>query len=72
VRTREGKKALVAVPPGTVDGARLRLGGLGYEDDGRRGDQIVIVRVRPAGGGEKEKPTRKRARRRSGKKSAGG
>lgn len=43
VRTREGKKAIVTVPPDTPSGTRLRLPGLGYALDGHRGDQIVEV-----------------------------
>jgi molecular chaperone DnaJ len=48
VKTREGKKALVTVPPGAQDGQRLRLPGLGYAMEGRRGDQIVVLEVRDA------------------------
>jgi molecular chaperone DnaJ len=43
VKTREGRKAIVTVPPGTAGGTRLRLPGLGYAMDGKRGDQIVEV-----------------------------
>lgn len=45
VKTREGKKAVVTVPAGAQDGQRLRLPGLGYAVGGKRGDQIVELRV---------------------------
>lgn len=46
VKTLDGRKALVTVPPGTKNGERLRLPGLGYPGPhGRKGDQYVEVHV---------------------------
>jgi DnaJ-class molecular chaperone len=43
-----GKDVNVHIPPGTEDGARLRLPGQGPEGmDGRRGDAIVAITVLP-------------------------
>lgn len=45
VRSLRGGKVELKVPPGTQSGAQFRLKGLGIEKEGRRGDQIVRVRV---------------------------
>ncbi len=37
--------ATLNVPPNTVSGARLRMRGLGLEQDGRRGDFYAVVRL---------------------------
>ena len=45
VRTADGKKILLKIPPGTQPGRKLRIKGQGVEKAGRRGDQIVTIRV---------------------------
>lgn len=45
VRTLDGKKVVLRVPPGTQPGRKFRIKGLGIEKDGRRGDQLVAVQV---------------------------
>jgi len=45
VRTVDGKKILLRIPPGTQPGRKLRIKGQGVEKGGRRGDQIVTIRV---------------------------
>ena len=45
VRTLEGKKITIRVPPGTAAGKRLRVRGQGIEKDGARGDLIVEIQV---------------------------
>ena len=45
VRTVDGKKVVLTIPPGTQPGTRFRLPGLGIERGGRKGDQIVEVQV---------------------------
>jgi molecular chaperone DnaJ len=45
VRTLDGKKVLLKVPPGTQPGRKFRIKGLGLERGGRRGDQLVGVQV---------------------------
>ncbi len=56
VRTLRGRKERLVVPPGTSDGSVIRLEGEGIEFGGKRGDQIVEIRV--------EARTRRRARAR--------
>ncbi|MBL8984072.1 MAG: J domain-containing protein, partial [Gemmatimonadetes bacterium] len=41
VRTLDGKKVTIKVPPGTGSGKRFRVRGQGIEKDGQRGDLIV-------------------------------
>ncbi|MBK8248765.1 MAG: J domain-containing protein [Gemmatimonadetes bacterium] len=41
VRTLDGKKVTLKVPPGTGSGKRFRVRGQGIEKDGQRGDLIV-------------------------------
>ncbi|HEY7462234.1 MAG TPA: J domain-containing protein [Gemmatimonadota bacterium] len=45
VRTLRGQKVELKIPPGTQTGESFRLKGLGIEKDGKRGDQIVRVKV---------------------------
>jgi len=45
VRTLEGEKQELAIPPGTQSGEEFRLKGHGIEKNGKRGDQVVRVRV---------------------------
>ncbi len=45
VRTIDGKKVVLKVPPGTQPGQRFRIKGEGVEKNGRKGDQIVAVKV---------------------------
>jgi molecular chaperone DnaJ len=45
VRTLDGKKVVLRVPPGTQPGRKFRIKGLGIEKGGRRGDQLVAVQV---------------------------
>lgn len=45
VRTVDGKKILLKLPPGTQPGRKLRIKGMGVPKGGQRGDQIVTVRV---------------------------
>ncbi len=45
VRTIEGKRVVLRVPPGTQSGTRFRIRGQGIEKGDRVGDQIVEVEV---------------------------
>ena len=45
VRTVEGKKVVLRIPPGTQSGRKFRIKGMGLEKAGRRGDQLVEVQV---------------------------
>jgi molecular chaperone DnaJ len=45
VRTLDGKKVMLRIPPGTQPGRRFRIKGQGIEKNGRRGDQLVGVLV---------------------------
>jgi molecular chaperone DnaJ len=45
VKTLDGKKVTVKIPPGTTSGKRFRVPGQGIERDGRKGDLIVEVQV---------------------------
>ncbi len=45
VKTLDGKRVVLKLPPGTQHGQRFRITGLGIERNGRRGDQYVEVRV---------------------------
>jgi molecular chaperone DnaJ len=46
VRTLDGKRVVLTVPPGTQSGTKFRIRGQGIEKDGRRGDQFVRVQVK--------------------------
>jgi molecular chaperone DnaJ len=45
VRTLDGTKVVLRVPPGTQPGRKFRIKGMGVEKAGRRGDQLVAVQV---------------------------
>lgn len=45
VRTVDGKKVALRIPPGTQSGTRFRISGQGVEKNGRRGDQYVHVQI---------------------------
>src|SRR6266581_3320526 len=45
VKTLDGKRVVLKVPPGTQHGQRFRIARQGIEKNGRRGDQYVEVRV---------------------------
>jgi molecular chaperone DnaJ len=45
VRTLDGKKVVLRIPPGTQPGRKFRVKGLGIEKNGVRGDQLVQVNV---------------------------
>lgn len=45
VRTLDGKKVAIRIPPGSAAGKRFRIPGQGIEKDGRRGDMIVEVTI---------------------------
>ena len=45
VRTLDGKKVMLRIPPGTQPGRKFRIKGLGLEKNGRKGDQLVVAQV---------------------------
>jgi molecular chaperone DnaJ len=45
VRTLDGKKVMLRIPPGTQPGRKFRIKGQGLEKNGRRGDQLVGVQL---------------------------
>ena len=45
VRTVDGKKVSLRVPPGTQSGTKFRVTGQGIEKGGKRGDQYVQVKI---------------------------
>ena len=45
VRTLDGKKVAVRIPPGTASGRRFRIRGQGIEKNDRRGDLIVETSI---------------------------
>jgi molecular chaperone DnaJ len=45
VRTLDGKRVAIRIPPGTPTGKRFRVRGHGIEKDGAKGDLIVQVDV---------------------------
>lgn len=45
VRTLDGRRVVLKLPPGTQHAHRFRIAGQGIEKNGRRGDQYVEVRV---------------------------
>lgn len=45
VRTLDGKKVTVKIPPGTPSGKRFRVPGQGIERDGQRGDMLIEVTI---------------------------
>jgi molecular chaperone DnaJ len=45
VRTLDGKKVTIRIPPGTPSGKRFRVRGQGIEKDGTRGDMIIEAAI---------------------------
>jgi len=45
VKTVDGRKVALRIPPGTQSGTRFRIAGQGIEKSGRRGDQYVQVKI---------------------------
>ena len=45
VRTLDGRKVLLRIPPGTQPGRKFRIKGHGIEKNGRKGDQLVGIQV---------------------------
>jgi molecular chaperone DnaJ len=45
VRTLDGKKVVLKVPPGTQPGRKFRIKGIGLEKNGQHGDQLVQIQV---------------------------
>src|SRR6266700_2127848 len=45
VRTLDGRRVVLRIPPGTQHGQKFRIAGQGIERNGRRGDQYVEVQV---------------------------
>jgi len=45
VKTLDGKKVLIKIPPGTASGKRFRVRGQGIQKGDKRGDLIVEVRI---------------------------
>lgn len=45
VRTLDGKKVMLRIPPGTQPGRKFRIKGLGLEKNGRKGDQLVVAQI---------------------------
>lgn len=46
VRTVDGRKVVLRIPPGTQPGRKFRIKGAGIEKGGQKGDQLVAVDVR--------------------------
>jgi molecular chaperone DnaJ len=64
VRTVDGRKVALRVPPGTQSGTRFRIAGQGIEKGGRRGDQYVQIKITVPGelSGEQQELMREFAR----------
>ena len=45
VKTLDGRRVVLKIPPGTKPGQKFRIAGQGIEKNGRRGDQYVEVHV---------------------------
>lgn len=45
VKTLDGKRVVLRIPPGTQHGQKFRIPGQGIEKNGRRGDQYVEIRI---------------------------
>ena len=45
VKTLDGRRVVLKIPPGTKPGQKFRIAGQGVEKNGRRGDQYVEVHV---------------------------
>lgn len=46
VRTIDGRRVVLRIPPGTQPGRKFRIRGQGVERNGKRGDQLVEVQVK--------------------------
>ena len=45
VKTLDGKKVLIKIPPGTASGKRFRVRGQGIQKGDKKGDLIVEVKI---------------------------
>jgi len=45
VKTLDGKKVALRIPPGTSAGKRFRVAGQGIEKEGRKGDLLVEITI---------------------------
>lgn len=45
VRTLDGQKVVLKIPPGTQPGRKFRIKGMGLEKSGQKGDQLVQIQV---------------------------
>ncbi|MEP7325195.1 MAG: J domain-containing protein [Gemmatimonadota bacterium] len=45
VRTLDGQKVVLKIPPGTQPGRKFRIKGLGLQKNGQQGDQLVQIQV---------------------------
>jgi len=45
VRTIDGRRVVLRIPPGTQSGRKFRIRGQGIERNGRKGDQLVEIQV---------------------------
>ncbi len=45
VRTVDGKRVMLRIPPGTSSGTKFRIPKMGIEKDGRMGDQYVEIKI---------------------------
>jgi len=45
VRTIDGRRVVLKIPPGTGPGRKFRIRGHGIERNGQRGDQLVEITV---------------------------
>ena len=45
VKTLEGKRVAIRIPPGTASGRRFRVRGQGIAKDSQRGDLIIEVQI---------------------------
>jgi molecular chaperone DnaJ len=46
VRTLDGKKVVLKIPPGTQPGRKFKLKGMGISKNGKKGDQLVEIAVK--------------------------
>jgi len=46
ILTRNGKRLQVNIPPGTIEGGIVKLGGALQTTDGRAGDILIIIRIK--------------------------
>jgi molecular chaperone DnaJ len=45
VRTLDGQKVVLKIPPGTQPGRKFRVKGMGIQKGGQKGDQLVQIQV---------------------------